>query len=57
MLALAPADAELIYVGKQAAVHAVPQPRINELLAEHALAGQVRGAAQGRRPVRLRARR
>jgi uroporphyrinogen III methyltransferase/synthase len=40
MLALAPADAELIYVGKQAAVHAVPQPRINELLAEHALQGK-----------------
>jgi len=27
MLSLAPADAELVYVGKQAAVHAVPQPR------------------------------
>jgi uroporphyrinogen III methyltransferase/synthase len=40
MLALAPADAELIYVGKQAAVHAVPQKRINELLAEHALLGK-----------------
>ncbi|HET6476943.1 MAG TPA: uroporphyrinogen-III C-methyltransferase [Thermoleophilia bacterium] len=40
MLALAPADAELIYVGKQAAVHAVPQPRINELLSEHALQGK-----------------
>ena len=26
------ADAELVYVGKQAAVHAVPQARINELL-------------------------
>ncbi len=40
MLSLAPADAELIYVGKQAAVHAVPQKRINELLAEHALQGK-----------------
>ena len=40
MLGLAPADAELIYVGKQAAVHAVPQWRINELLAEHALEGK-----------------
>jgi uroporphyrinogen III methyltransferase / synthase len=40
MLALAPADAELIYVGKQAAVHAVPQKRINELLAEHGLEGK-----------------
>ena len=40
MLALAPPDAELIYVGKQAAVHSVPQPRINELLSEHALLGK-----------------
>jgi uroporphyrinogen III methyltransferase/synthase len=40
MLALAPPDAELVYVGKQAAVHAVPQDRINELLAEHALRGR-----------------
>lgn len=40
MLTLAPPDAELIYVGKQAAVHAVPQPRINELLAERALQGK-----------------
>ena len=41
MLALAPDDAELVYVGKQAAVHAVPQKRINELLAQHALEGKV----------------
>jgi len=40
MLSLAPADAEMIYVGKQAAVHAVPQPRINEILAEQALLGR-----------------
>jgi uroporphyrinogen III methyltransferase/synthase len=40
MLAIAPADAELVYVGKQAAVHAVPQAHINELLAEHALQGK-----------------
>ena len=46
MLALAPADAELIYVGKQAAVHAVPQRRINELLSTH--------AAQGKCVVRLK---
>jgi uroporphyrinogen III methyltransferase/synthase len=46
MLALAPADAELVYVGKQAAVHAVPQGRINELLSEH--------AAQGKCVVRLK---
>ena len=46
MLALAPPDAELVYVGKQAAVHAVPQERINELLATH--------AAQGKCVVRLK---
>ncbi len=46
MLALAPPDAELVYVGKQAAVHAVPQPRINELLSKH--------AAQGKCVVRLK---
>jgi uroporphyrinogen III methyltransferase/synthase len=46
MLLLAPPDAELIYVGKQAAVHAVPQERINELLATH--------AAQGKCVVRLK---
>jgi uroporphyrinogen III methyltransferase/synthase len=40
MLSLAPADAELVYVGKQAAVHAVPQPRINELLSSHAEQGK-----------------
>jgi uroporphyrinogen III methyltransferase / synthase len=40
MLGLAPPDAEFVYVGKQAAVHAVPQWRINELLAEHALEGK-----------------
>jgi uroporphyrinogen III methyltransferase/synthase len=45
-LALAPPDAELVYVGKQAAVHAVPQDRINALLAEH--------AAQGKCVVRLK---
>ncbi len=40
LLDLAPADAELVYVGKQAAVHAVPQWRINELLVEFALQGK-----------------
>ncbi len=40
MLSLAPADAELFYVGKQAAVHAVPQTRINELLSTHAEQGK-----------------
>lgn len=40
LLALAPADAELIYVGKQAALHALPQHRINELLVSHARRGR-----------------
>jgi uroporphyrinogen III methyltransferase/synthase len=40
MLALAPSDAELVYVGKQAAVHAVPQDGINELLSQHAAHGK-----------------
>jgi uroporphyrinogen III methyltransferase/synthase len=40
MLSLAPPDAELVYVGKQAAVHAVPQPRINQLLSSHAEQGK-----------------
>lgn len=46
LLELAPADADLIYVGKQAAVHAVPQEQINELLSSRAL--------QGERVVRLK---
>ena len=33
-------DAERIYVGKQRSVHSVPQTKINELLAEQALAGK-----------------
>ena len=36
LLQLARADAELIYVGKQAGMHSVPQERINELLVEKA---------------------
>ena len=40
MLALTPPDAELIYVGKQAALHAVPQEHINELLSTHAARGK-----------------
>lgn len=40
MLSLAPPDAELVYVGKQAAVHAVSQARINELLSSHAEQGK-----------------
>ncbi len=34
-------DARLIYVGKQASQHALPQEQINELLAQEALAGHV----------------
>ena len=40
LLALAPRDAELVYVGKQADLHAIPQERINELLSEYALRGK-----------------
>lgn len=36
----APADCEKIYVGKQAANHALPQPQINELLYQKAAAGK-----------------
>ena len=35
----------------------MPQEEIDRLLVEHARAGQARGAAQGRRPVRVRPRR
>ncbi len=41
LLSLAPATAELVYVGKQAAMHSLPQPRINELLVEHAVQGRL----------------
>jgi uroporphyrin-III C-methyltransferase/precorrin-2 dehydrogenase/sirohydrochlorin ferrochelatase len=40
ILDLARRDAERIPVGKEAGHHSVPQPRINELLAEHAQAGK-----------------
>ena len=46
LLEHAPADCEKIYVGKQAANHALPQPQINELLYQK--------ASQGRRVVRLK---
>ena len=39
LLAFAPADAEMIYVGKQAGKHAMPQEQINRLLVEKAQAG------------------
>lgn len=46
LLEHAPAGCEKIYVGKQAANHALPQPQINELLYQK--------AAGGRRVVRLK---
>lgn len=46
LLAEAPAACEKIYVGKQAANHALPQPQINELLYQQ--------ASRGRRVVRLK---
>ena len=50
-------DAELRYVGKQPGRAALPQEEINALLVELGRAGQARGAAEGRRPVRVRPRR
>lgn len=40
IMALVPARAERIYVGKRRAEHAVPQADINQLLIEHALRGK-----------------
>ena len=50
-------DAELIDVGKEGGGEQVPQDETTALLVEHALAGRERRAPEGRRPVRLRARR
>ena len=50
-------EAELIYVGKQGGGPQMPQEEIDRLLVEHGRAGQAGGAAEGRRPVRLRPRR
>ena len=47
---------EVIDAAKIPYGRAMAQARINELLIEHARGGQVRRAAQGRRPVRLRPR-
>ena len=51
MLAWARPDAEIIYAGKKAGAHTMRQEEINALLVEKTR------AAQGRRSVRLRARR
>ena len=51
------ADAELIYVGKEGRGPQMPQEEIDRLLVEHAPRRQARRAAEGRRPVRVRARR
>lgn len=40
IVALARADAQLIYVGKESGRHTLPQPRINELLVQFASAGK-----------------
>jgi uroporphyrinogen III methyltransferase/synthase len=40
LLALAPAKAELIYGGKRAAAHAIPQEELNKLLVKHAKDGK-----------------
>ena len=40
LLGHAPAQAERVYVGKEAQRHALPQPEINALLADRALAGK-----------------
>ncbi|MBI3013768.1 MAG: uroporphyrinogen-III C-methyltransferase, partial [Candidatus Tectomicrobia bacterium] len=39
LLSLVPAHAELIYVGKRAGIHTLPQDKINQLLVEKARAG------------------
>ena len=41
LLAHAPADAELIYVGKRTAAHTVPQDEINQLIVTHARRGKL----------------
>jgi uroporphyrinogen III methyltransferase/synthase len=40
LLRLAPAEAELIYVGKRSSEHAIPQDQLNQLLVDKARAGQ-----------------
>ena len=53
LLKEAPAAAELIYVGKKAGAHAVPQGGINELLVAQSPGRAHGGAPQGRRPLCL----
>ena len=48
-----PAGAEILYVGKKAGDHAVPQGGINELLVAKSPGRAHGGAPQGRRPLCL----
>ncbi|MCR4666002.1 MAG: uroporphyrinogen-III C-methyltransferase [Desulfovibrio sp.] len=50
LLALARKDAEVIYVGKVAGNHALPQPKINELLIKKAKEGKVVARLKGGDP-------
>ena len=51
------AGAELVFVGKEGGGASVPQEQTEELMVRHALAGRTRAAPEGRRSVRVRARR
>ena len=50
-------DAQLIYAGKEGGGEQVPQAEITRLLIEHGRSGRGGRAAEGWRPVRVRARR
>ena len=52
-----PKTAEVVYVGKRASAHALPQDKINQLLIDEAKKGKTRRPPQRRRSVRLRTRR
>ena len=49
--------AEIVYVGKKGGDHTLPQDKINDLLVGKGQRGQDHRAPQGRRSLRLRARR
>ena len=49
--------AEVIYVGKKAAAHSMPQEQINCAAGREGPGWETRGEIEGGRPVRLRARR